>query len=429
MIKRAVFVLLLLAGSPAGADTWAPPSTQVYVSPDGSARLTVVPRELDSALAFFGDKLEGREPAGAPADATRTSAIATLERRGRAGRWQAVWQKPLINEVALADVVVANGGQGFATLDNWYSMGHGPDAVAIYDREGALVRQFALQDLFPDWFVAALPHSTSSIQWRGEPRIEGNGILVVPVALPSGIAVPFGEERMLDVRLRLADGAPLGLRSEEWRRALVDAAAVARTRCAVDRERILAWNAPIAAPSDNSEEGWDHYLGETQYRTRMSNPDITAGFDALFGPITAVLRPPGAAEFEESVTWLEEVMTVEADDGQNLRVIGSPDMGRLAVEIERIATGVAPGQLKPFHLVIVADGAHASRIRAALAHSGATLEFIDPKRPIPQAASRMHDPDNLAICRAPPPNPTNAAWWHGLPFLALGGAVFLLRRA
>src|SRR5688572_10805057 len=138
MIKRALLVIFIFASSGASADSWMPPSKETYVSPDQSARLTVVPRDLKSAYAYFDDKVEGREPAGAPAGSKETSATAILELRSASGRWEMAWKKPLINEIAPVDVVVANNGHGFATFDNWHSMGHGPNAIAIYGLDGAL---------------------------------------------------------------------------------------------------------------------------------------------------------------------------------------------------------------------------------------------------------------------------------------------------
>ena len=80
MISRAVIALVLMAGSAAHADSWMPPSKQAYLSSDGRARLTVIPRDLESSLAYFEDKVSGREPAGTSVEATVMSATATLER-------------------------------------------------------------------------------------------------------------------------------------------------------------------------------------------------------------------------------------------------------------------------------------------------------------------------------------------------------------
>lgn len=399
MFQRAILLVFLLSSSAAFADSWMPPSKETYVAPDQSARLTVVPRDLKSAYAYFDDKVEGREPAGAPYGSKETSATVILELRSASGRWETAWRKPLINEIAPVDVVVANNGQGFATFDNWHSVGHGPNAIVIYGRDGTLIRKFGLEDLFPPWFVAALPHSVSSIHWRGDPRISTSGTeLIVPVVQPSNDEFSIGGGRTVDLSIRLADGAPVGLESGEWKKALNDAAVTARASCAAERAWISTWNAPVAAPTTGKEEDWHYYLRETQYRTKWSADPPSAG--------TTVLRMPSAADFQASVKWLEEALTETAIVDHDLRAIGSPDLARLAIEIERIGPSIGRGQLKGVDLVIVADDVHASRIRAALARSGASLEFIDPKRSFPQIAQRMRDQAEVATCQAPDPAPS-----------------------
>ena len=395
MIRLAAFLLLMMSACAAWADSWSPPSKTTYRSPDKAARLTVTPRALESPLAYFEDKVEGREPAGAPAGSRATRATATLERRSPSGRWEKVWTRPLDNEVAPVDVLVANGGRAFATFDNWHSTGYGPNAVVVYDGEGNVVRRLGLTDLFPEWFIASLPRSVSSIRWRGKPRIsEKDGDLIVPVLLPTNEEPATDVERTLDLAIRLADGAPVGLERPEWKAALIQAAAVAREGCKMQHASTRIWNAPISAPTTWKEEDWHHYLRETQYRTKWSNDDPPSAD-------TTVLRPAGAPDFNPSLKWLEEALTEPARIDHDLRAIGSPDIARLTTEIERIAPGIRQGQLKGVDLVIIAGPAHADRIRAALVGSEAKLEIIDPAHSFPQIEPRMHKESKLAICEGP----------------------------
>jgi len=413
---------LLAASSVAVADSWAPPAKESYTSADKQARLTVTPRDLESALAYFDDKVEGREPAGAPAGAKAARATALLELRTSAGRWERAWAGPLSNEVAPIEAVVANKGLGFVTFDNWHSMGFGPNAIAIHGRGGTLVRQLGLTDLFPDWFVAALPRSVSSIHWRGEPRISADGTeLIVPVVQPSNDELSYNDRRTVDLAIRMADGAPVGLERPEWIKALTMAAATARQSCKDEREYIAKWNAPISAPATGKEEDWHHYLRETQFRTKWSEDPPYPG--------TTILRLPSAIDFKASVKWLEEALTEEALTDHDLRAIGSPDISRLTSEIERIGGGVRAGQLKGVDLTIVADAAHANRIQAALTSSGANLEFIDPARSFPQIKQRVRAETDLVVCQAPEAGTSSANLWHALPFLALAGGVLLLSRS
>jgi hypothetical protein len=421
MVKRAILIALLSAGSAASADSWDPPSTEIYTSQDGNARLMVIPGDLDS-IAYLAGEVEGREQSDVPARSTQTSAIAALELLNPAGRWEAAWRKALTNEAAPVLVVIANDGNGFATFDDWASMGYGPNAIAIYAGDGTLVRQFELENLFPDWFVAALPQSVSSIHWRGNPRIAGDGTeVIVPIVLPTDDKHSLGEGRKIDLTFRFADGSPVGLERKEWKKALNDAAVVARARCAAEREWIRAWNAPITAPTSSKQEDWHHFLSESQFRTKWS--------DDLINPRPTVLRLASAIDFQASVAWLEEALTESARSDHDLRAIGSPDLGRLMIEIERIGPSIQPGQLTGVDLVIVADTLHSSRIHAALVHSGATLELIDPTRSFPQIERRVMHQAEPVTCRAPAPGANNVAWWHALPFLALGGTILLLRRA
>jgi hypothetical protein len=394
MIRPVVLALLLLSSSSGWADSWSPATKETYISADKQARLTITPRDLESSLAYFEDKVAGQEPAGAPAGSKATSATALLEVRSTADGWERTWSGPLANEVAPVSVVVANKGQGFATFDNWHSMGFGPDVVVIYSRDGTLVRKLGLHDLFPDWYIAELPRSVSSIHWRGRPSISGDGTeLVVPVVQPSNDDSLSGEGKTLDLVIRMADGAPIGLERPEWKEAMIDAAATARQSCRNQRASIIAWNAPISAPTTAVEQDWHHYLRETQYRTNWS--------DDQPGPSTTVLRLPSAADFQASVQWLEEKLTESAVIEHDLRAIGSPDIARLTSEIERVGPGIAARQLKDVDLVIVADAAHAGRIRAALAHTGASLEIIDPKQSFPQVEQRMQKEAELTVCHVP----------------------------
>ena len=420
MIRRATLVLLIVSSSAVWADSWAPPSRETYQSPDNTARLTVTPRDLESSLAYFEDKVEGREPAGAPTGSRATGATAKLERLNAAGRWEVTWIGPLDNDVAPVGVVVTQGGRGFATLDNWHSVGYGPNVIAIYGGDGKLVRRLALTDLFPKWYIAALPHSVSSIQWRGEPRMSDDGrSLIVPVIQPdTGDSV--AEPRTIDLTIRFADGAPIGLDHPEWKSALRQAGVTARESCAIQRQNIREWNAPISAPKINKEQDWHHYLRETQFRTKWSKDPPYPG--------TTVLRLPSHPEFKASVGWLEEALTEEAAYDGDLRAIGSPDIAQLTTEIERIALRIRAGQLKGVDLIIVADAAHAERVRGVLDRSGARLTIIDPAESFPQIKQRVQEEGGLAVCEVPDEIVSRATWWYALPFLALGGGLLMLRR-
>ena len=101
MIRLVAFLLLLVLGSAAWADSWAPPSKTIYRSPDRATRLIVTPRRLESASAYFEDKVEGREPAGAAAGCAARAPPPSWSGAARPaggkgsgpGRWTMRWRR------------------------------------------------------------------------------------------------------------------------------------------------------------------------------------------------------------------------------------------------------------------------------------------------------------------------------------------------
>lgn len=400
-MRCILFFALAIFSTEAVADTWIPATTVTHEAADHSARITVVPRDLDSPLAYFRDKADGREPAGGKADSTATSATAVLEIKDASGRWVTSWAKPLVNEVAPVEVLVASAGRRIVTFDNWHSMGYGPHAIVIYDEQGNVIRMLGLEDLIPKWFVAAQPHSVSSIWWRGQPRISDDGsAAIIPIKLPSEQQNAGMDGPSLDLLVRLSDGEAMGLTDQPWRAALDQAAAIARQMCRAERTYITEWNSPIAAPSEWIEPVWHNYLREIVYR---SAPNLTDDE----GPIveTKVLRPPYAQDFQPSVKWLREALTEKTDfPDDDVRALGSPDYERLTQEIERVASKISAGRLKGVQLIIVIDELHSSRVRTALSRSGAKLRIVNPLEQIPQRPERMREADaDLPVCLAPQP--------------------------
>jgi len=63
-LVKLVGAVAVVAASPTFADSWIPATRTSYLSPDKAMRLTVVPRDLENQLAYFTDKVDGKEPAG-----------------------------------------------------------------------------------------------------------------------------------------------------------------------------------------------------------------------------------------------------------------------------------------------------------------------------------------------------------------------------
>jgi len=73
----------------------------------------------------------------------------------------------LLNPVAPADFFVSNAGD-LVTLDNWHNIGYGT-ILALYHRDGALVKAYKLTDLFQKQERDAFSVSISSIWWHKGP--------------------------------------------------------------------------------------------------------------------------------------------------------------------------------------------------------------------------------------------------------------------
>jgi hypothetical protein len=207
MMRRAAWLAATLVplAAVASADSWAPPKVTAYESSGGAYRFTVVPRGLSSAGAFFADKMEGREPAGAKPEGAQ-ECTGTLEKKTQDGTYARVWSRRLTNEVAPVRALVAASGAYVVTLDNWHFLGHGRNVVVIYGAGGKIVRELSLTDFVPPEDLTRLPQTVSSIHWGGEHTLdESRGQLVLRVV--SNGEMPYDDSaRFREVRLELATG-------------------------------------------------------------------------------------------------------------------------------------------------------------------------------------------------------------------------------
>jgi hypothetical protein len=377
-MRRLLAIVCFALGIAAGAvraDSWLPAATETYVASEGRWRITIVPRDVSSALAFFDDKVEGRPHAGRRAGDTRTHALGRMEHR-EGGKWRTVWQQPLSNEVAPVSAVVSNEGL-VATFDNWHGTGYGPNAVAIYDGRGKLVRALSLKSFLPPEYIRALPRSVSSIQWRGEPRTQGRQ-LIVPVVVPS---IDPGRNRdamqYVDVRFDLASGERLPDAGPAWSRALEAARSTARQLDRMEGERRARFVAPLAAPRSNDAPDWYAYLVEAYFRLGET------GY-----PDTKVIPVRGADNFKLMVQYVREALAEGGDPGDAL-MIASPSQDLLVEVLTSEAAKVRPGALAGVHVYVVVDAAHLQAVRRALAPLGGKLIPLDPAKPIPQHRGRL----------------------------------------
>jgi len=189
---------------PVQADSWELPKEVTYWSPAHSARLTVTP----------GTWEERRHPASGRLDVRRPD-----------GTWRQVWRRPLLNDVAPVEVVVADDGRHVVTLDEWFRLGFGPNVVVLYGHDGNPTRALSLDDFLPANYIAALPHSISSIHWRAAVSLSPDGRSVrIPVAVPVGPCGYPGGASFVDFTLQFESGALVPPASVQWASALSAAA-------------------------------------------------------------------------------------------------------------------------------------------------------------------------------------------------------------
>ena len=263
VVRRIVVLTVLLVSSrvlTTRADSWAPPSTETYVSANGNSRAIIVPRALAGALRYFEDKVEGVEPAG---QATGAPAL--------------LWVRPLVNDVGPTSALVADDGSHLVTFDNWHSAGYGDDVVVIYDGRGQLVRKLSLDQVLPPAYVHHVPRSVSSRWWsRGDHRlVESDAFVELQVAEPGSSIADEGTP--VPVRIRLADGAVLPATGPIWEAALAKAQAM-------EAHRMSEWEAlrrlratPLAAPTSRDTREWRRYLFEIRDRIEDDHDDARLG--------------------------------------------------------------------------------------------------------------------------------------------------------
>lgn len=390
IVSRAVLAFAALCGlaaTPAHADSWAMPGIETYVSANGRYRLTVVPREIGSQLAYFDAKVRGEtlpEPEGPSG---------RFEKRDGA-QWVPVWSRTLVNEVAPVEALVSDDGQRVVTFDNWHSVGHGDHVLVLYGAEGALVRSLRLDEIVPAYFIDGIPASVSSIHWRrGEPHLVGPG-LELRVSGPRS-DIGSGDDDGFPVRVSLADGSV-----EAIAPALM--AELGPQMCAAHVESVASFNAYLAdehsdlvSPASRDRDDWRRYQYQAVERTKPRGATDEAA-EKSSDPFASILD-----ETVFELLGVGDYMEKDFRDGfrgaliaplpeMRRRWFASLDQGAMVTEIERTAKKIKPGRLQGVEMRFLADAAHWPRIRHALAASGATLVQLDTGVPIPP------HPDDLA---------------------------------
>lgn len=373
---RLLGVLLLVTsffGGPLRADSWGLPTVVTYTSSEGNARAIITPRDLDSQMAYFEDKVEGVEPAGQKQSGS-SAANATLERK-LSGRWAVAWKAPLANGVAPAEAIVRDDGAYLVTFDDWHGVGHGPNVVVIYGSRGERIARLALDDIVPADYIEALPHSVSSIRWRGDPRFSKDGRhVVIPVIVPSE---DFSSSpRTVDFAIRLADGSVSPLNSAAWRKAADVAASVRAARIAEARTAREVFLAPLLGPRENTERHWHTYLREAV--ARLIGDDET--------PSTTVLRSPNEPDYAVSETWVRNALAEPLGSEVALATLSEPNLART---IAKIAPTISRGSLSQTTIFVAVTDRYWPDIVAAMQPTGAKMVQLNPNIPLEQRQERI----------------------------------------
>ena len=219
---KFLFSLALLASAPAVAQigedlrpirNWPLPLTKTVDSANGEWRLKVKPAQPPEEPPY-DPVTDTLPPAPLVSEADRIPPLATMARRGKNGEWKTVWEGPLVNRIAPAQMLVADNGT-VITLDNWFSLGRGENVIVIYDRKGRLVRSMPLTALVPQGYMDVLPISKNSVHWYGAAEISEDGKqLLLHVLLPPYKDWAIGG--MIPFAIALKDGAITPPPPDQW---------------------------------------------------------------------------------------------------------------------------------------------------------------------------------------------------------------------
>lgn len=133
--------------------------------------------------------------------------------------------------------------------------------------------------------------------------------------------------------------------------------------------------APVPVPTTNDDNEWAAYLQDV---VRRNLGDIRRS------PYLYYLPASGSAGFEGAYARLGEQMTTDLMRGiveGNMIAYGSPESAKMADLVVQAFTEakVAPGAMKGVRVLFIGGPADAERVKAAIAPTGASFEFIEAK--------------------------------------------------
>jgi hypothetical protein len=373
---RLVFAAgwLALAGFVQATTPPPPLVEETITSPDGNARVTIVPGPLSGAMP------------PPPGDETPPGhATARVERKGPDGRWRLAWAGGLANPVAPGFAILADGARYLVTTGNYFSRCDSPSEVAIYDGAGRRVRVFALDDLLSADYVRAIRHGCFS----RDPEFTADGRAV-------RVAYPWPERshesEPVHVTIRLADGVVLPQADRHWGDALLTVEKMEARRAANWAARRRQRAAPLRVPAGANSDDWNRFVRELQARRNGEGRHR----------IAVMLVPAGAAAPDDDR--IDNAFAQLAEPGLQIDhvVFVSPDPQRLADRLAARLAGVPAGSMLHVTLGLVGTSAQAARVRRAAAVTGATVEWIDIAGEVPGITIPVAVPDDFLYYDEPP---------------------------
>ena len=390
-MRKVLHCVAIVAGlvastwlSTARADTWMPPERSTVESPKKTARVTVTPRGIAGPLAYFSDKVDGKDKAGQARDAPR-QAIAQVEVRAADGTWRTLWQGPLVNDVAPVDFLVSDDGSRLVTFDNWHSMGHGDDVLVVYDATGKVLRQWSLADLLTPAYVPHVMRSVSSIWWRqGDPALVDDGAtLRIDVAAPGNDDSPHdGPTVPLLIDLATAERLP----TLEWETTMLHVRWL-------EAGRQVAWQAyraeralPLAPPATTGFAEWRKYMEDVRERLRF------VADESVGGSILPLAGQSGRTgdDAERITSMLDEYVEWEERWGGRF-VFVSADADALADLLVRHFSQAKAGAYAGVTVAINGSEANVARVAQAAKAAGAQVTRVAD--PMPGIALEETAPD------------------------------------
>lgn len=157
MVRRILgpLIAFVIASAVARADDWPGPQVREVFSASRDHFVRVTPGESwGDTIGFTGAK-KGRY------------ASAEFYARAADKSYRLTQTVTLKNPIAPVDFFVSDDGR-LVTIDNWHNRGYGA-VVVIYANDGAVVKSYALSDLFSAAEIEAFSHSVSSIHWHDGP--------------------------------------------------------------------------------------------------------------------------------------------------------------------------------------------------------------------------------------------------------------------